>query len=541
MSSSSDSQAILSRFTHPGFSLSPAIAKAARRSLGVIAAALFIMTTVGYLLTHFVAIYEAPQLDSLARQIITAIALSMDLLLIFLVNRKSLDDSQVLNFAYVYQVLRAGTLALTPMPTAGNISISWALILVVLFPMLLPSDGRRSIVATILAGLTQPIALLCIHVFDESLPAFQLIYSAFSGGIAVVTSLLGADLVRRYQNDSPRDLGSYELKHKLGAGGMGEVWAATHLFLSRPAAIKLIPRKDEPASSAQKKVRRFRREAQVTSNLTSPHTVGVFDYGITNAGAYYYVMEYLDGLDLQQLIRRDGPLPVGRAVHLLDQTCDSVGEAHEAGLIHRDLKPGNLFLVRRGLRYDYVKVLDFGLVGLQSALSNQTIDTNITAQGMMTGTPAYMSPEMVKGDAIDGRADIYALGCVLYFLVTGQLVFPELRGLQMAMAHAHEDPRAPNLQPKYEIPDDLNLLIMMCLAKSPLDRPQSALELRQLLRELDCYKSWTDKDAQNWWDTYQQDSAQERMREAVRRGEQVIAGPVLDTEDDTEADTVELS
>ena len=234
-------------------------------------------------------------------------------------------------------------------------------------------------------------------------------------------------------------VGSYRLESKLGAGGMGEVWLARHRLLARPAAVKLIRHDPRPGSNRDQLVRRFQREAQVTAELRSPHTVQLYDFGVNDTGSFYYVMELLDGLDLNQIVTRFGPQPAERVAMLLSQACRSLSEAHDRGLVHRDIKPANLFVACLGPEYDYLKVLDFGIVkdrpGQEALL--------LTAQGMVHGTPAFMAPEMVSGEReIDGRSDLYSLGCVAYWALTGQLLFPAKTPEQMLLQHARATPAA---------------------------------------------------------------------------------------------------
>ncbi|HBP17100.1 MAG TPA: hypothetical protein DEA08_04795 [Planctomycetes bacterium] len=288
----------------------------------------------------------------------------------------------------------------------------------------------------------------------------------------------------------------------LGSGGMGEVWRATHRMLARPAAIKLIRPEalSGRASATQRQTlkARFEREARATAQLSSPHTISIYDFGATEDGVLYYVMELLDGTDLETLVAEHGPLPAGRVVHLLKQACESLAEAHRAGLVHRDVKPANLFLARKGRRVDWVKVLDFGLVKEREATS-----AALTADGELAGTPAYLAPEVATGDApVDGRADLYALGCVAYALLTGAPVFEGVTAMQVAAAHVVEAPAPPSTRTRALIPRDLEALILACLAKAPADRPASAADLRDALRATGLSSGWTAKHARAWWDTH---------------------------------------
>jgi eukaryotic-like serine/threonine-protein kinase len=254
---------------------------------------------------------------------------------------------------------------------------------------------------------------------------------------------------------------------------MGEVWRARHRLLIRPAAIKLI--RPEMSGDRELLLRRFEREARATAALKSPHTVQLYDFGVTQEGRLYLVMELLDGFDLDTLMRRDGPLAAARVVHILRQVCESLEEAHDAGLVHRDIKPANIHLGRVGREPDFVKVLDFGLV--KSVEGPGDGDPLATIAGMTLGTPAYMAPEMVQSEAIDGRADLYSLGCVAYFLLTGQLVFQGDTALQTMFMHIQQAPVPPSKRTENPIPPALERLVLTCLAKQPEDRPPSAADL----------------------------------------------------------------
>jgi serine/threonine-protein kinase len=284
-----------------------------------------------------------------------------------------------------------------------------------------------------------------------------------------------------------REMGMYELDSRIAQGGMGEVWRAKHRLLSRPAAVKLIrPRDNGSSSRSQAHVvaeRRFEREAQVTASLKSPHTVELYDFGVTDSGTIYYVMELLEGSDLEELVRRDGPLPPKRVVQILKQALDSLAEAHDHGLIHRDIKPANLHVSQRGLEADFVKVLDFGLV---KDSGRKKVENSITGVNGIVGTPAYLAPELITGDGqVDGRADLYSLGAVAYFLLTGRLVFDAQTPMLMAVAHVTSAPLPPSQRTEQAISPALDRLVLSCLAKRPEDRPGNARTLLRMLEELD--------------------------------------------------------
>jgi DNA-binding NtrC family response regulator len=294
-------------------------------------------------------------------------------------------------------------------------------------------------------------------------------------------------------------VGSYRLVSRLGSGGMGEVWLGRHRLLARPAAVKLIRHDPRPGNARDDLVRRFQREAQVTAELRSPHTVQLYDFGVNDSGSFYYVMELLDGLDLNQIVTRFGPQPAERVAMLLGQACRSLSEAHGLGLVHRDIKPANLFVACLGSEYDYLKVLDFGIVkhrpGQEAML--------LTAQGMVHGTPAFMAPEIAVGETeVDGRADLYAIACVAYWALTGHLVFAAKTPEQMLLHHARTVPVPPSQVSELAIPRAIDEIVMRCLAKNPDDRPASALDLAADLGAVAFDRPWTQERAREWWELH---------------------------------------
>jgi serine/threonine-protein kinase len=295
-----------------------------------------------------------------------------------------------------------------------------------------------------------------------------------------------------------RELGSYRLVERLGQGGMGEVWKAEHRLFRRPAAIKLIASHRLLDASGRVAEERFRREAEVAAGLRSPHTIQLYDFGVTQDRRLYYVMELLEGCDLESLVRRHGPQPPERVAYILRQACRSLAEAHAAGLVHRDVKPANLHIGRVGLEYDFVKVLDFGLVKLQDGVPGE--DPRLTAPDSMSGTPAYMAPEMAAGETVDLRADLYALGCVGYYLLTGTLLFEVTTPMQMVLKHIQAVPELPSMRLGRPVPAELELLIMRCLAKAPADRPSDAATLADELGTAGA-DAWQQSDARRWWET----------------------------------------
>ena len=282
---------------------------------------------------------------------------------------------------------------------------------------------------------------------------------------------------------------------------MGEVWKADHMLLARTAAIKLI-RTDLDGGITPAHLERFEREVQATAGLRSPHTIDVYDFGLTSDGTFYYVMELLDGLDLENLVRMNGPLPPGRVVHILRQVCHSLAEAHQVGMVHRDIKPANIFICRYGRDLDFVKLLDFGLV--KQARGTDAGDVALTQDGSFTGTPAYASPEMAGGDVdqVDATSDIYSLGCVAFWLLTGRTVFEASTTVQMLMKHHGEVPEAPSGFTEREVDSEIDHLILECLEKKSRDRVPSAQVLDARLRKIATTNPWSPDEAGRWWDQH---------------------------------------
>jgi serine/threonine-protein kinase len=295
-------------------------------------------------------------------------------------------------------------------------------------------------------------------------------------------------------------VGSYSLMERLGSGGMGEVWLARHQMLARPAAIKLVRESavalGEDAGALRQ---RFAREAQATADLQSPHTVQLYDFGMTETGSFYYVMECLRGLDLQRMVERHGPQPPARVVHLLKQACLSLSEAHALGLVHRDIKPANLFVCRLGVQYDFLKVLDFGVVSRQGEAV-----APLTVAGMVMGTPAFLAPELGQGQGtFDERADLYSLGCVAFWLLAGRPPFDARDAVSLLAQHSTAPPPAPSTLSPFAVPPDMDALVLECLSKDPSGRPPSADVLGDRLDALSIAGAWSQRHAREWWDEHE--------------------------------------
>jgi serine/threonine-protein kinase len=316
------------------------------------------------------------------------------------------------------------------------------------------------------------------------------LFLLIAAGMAVCGCILLNGL--RIELHQARKFGQYRLVRKLGGGGMGEVYLAEHQLLKRPCALKLI--KPE-AGSDPIALARFEREVQSAARLTHPNTIEIFDYGHTGDGTFYYVMEYLPGMSLAELVRRDGPLPPGRVIYLFRQVCAGLAEAHALGLVHRDLKPGNIFIAVRGGEADVAKVLDFGLVKLTRDPGAVELSSDMT----VSGTPMYMAPEQALGDrSLDARADIYALGAMMYFALTGRPPFTGETAFAIMMAQAR-DPVVPPSQVQPVVPPDLERVVLRCLAKRPADRFPTARALGDALAGCASAADWGPNRAEAWW------------------------------------------
>jgi serine/threonine-protein kinase len=296
-----------------------------------------------------------------------------------------------------------------------------------------------------------------------------------------------------------RRLGQYTLEARIGGGGMGVVYRASHAMLRRPTAIKLLP----PDRAGDAALARFEREVQMTAQLSHPNTVAIYDYGRTPDGVFYYAMEYLDGINLEELVARDGPQPPGRVVGILVQVCGSLAEAHERGLVHRDIKPANIILTERGGEPDVAKVVDFGLV---KPMASDAPGMTAPASQVLTGTPLYMSPDaLLRPDTADPRSDLYAVGAVGYFLLTGMPVFAGSTVAEVIGHHLHTEPVPPSQRAGRPFPPDLDDLVLQCLRKRPEERPSSARVLRDALRRCRHVEPWTADEAAGWWRAFRRE------------------------------------
>jgi serine/threonine-protein kinase len=372
---------------------------------------------------------------------------------------------------------------------------------------IVPSPAKRTLLlgAAAMAPTIVQAWVQCAR--DPTLSTGSMVLVLANAGAWAVSTVISSTLISRRiyglqrQVAEARRLGQYTLEEKIGEGGMGEVYRASHALLRRPTAIKLL----RPEGAGEFALKRFEREVQLTSQLTHPNTIQIYDFGHTQDGKFYYAMEYLEGITLEELVEIDGPQPAGRVVALVAQICGSLAEAHAVGLIHRDVKPANLMLCERGRVADVIKVLDFGLVKPQV----ESDDQKVSRADAIVGTPAYLAPESIlRPDRVDPRSDLYAVGAVAYFLLTGRDVFEGSTVVEVCASHLHTKPEPPSARLQAPVPADLEAIVMSCLAKSPDDRPASAEALRsQLLACVDA-KEWSDARGQQWW---------EQRRERIRR------------------------
>ncbi|MDP9180035.1 MAG: serine/threonine protein kinase [Gemmatimonadota bacterium] len=506
--------------------------KQAARRLEIISLLATALWTVSSIAWHLQLGSESGQLGFAPYQLsdnVAVVAVIASLALFYYARNTHREPRFIPNLGLGYMVLTSTAIGLITHwyidPSIGQPviapTISWIGVVILMFAAVIPISTPKTIIAGLIAASMNPIGMLIarergVWHFDSSLNALMMHYPDYVLiGVAVViarvVTMLGQEVSKA------REMGSYQLGDLLKRGGMGEVYRATHTMLARPAAIKLIRPEmlgGGNGDDAQIAVKRFHREAAAAASLRSPHTVELFDFGVTEDQTLYFVMKLLQGMDLESMVQKHGPLPAARVIHILCQACESLEEAHARGLVHRDIKPANIHVGHVGIRDDFVKVLNFGLVksvAASSEVSLKVLDFGLakslaesgevypdTAVGPTNGTPAYMAPAMALGETVDGRADIYALGCVAYYLLTGKLVFEAESPLEMVARHLHNEPVAPSIRVGIDIPQRLELLVLSCLAKNADARPTTAGSLRQALRALDV-QLWSDAQAKEWW------------------------------------------
>ena len=398
------------------------------------------------------------------------------------------------------------------------VGLSWVAVWTLLFTVVVPSSPRRTVWAALASVSSVPVVtgfVIAYYTVPGVTPDKFFLGLVFPYLLVVLMAYIGARVIYALGKEvtSARALGAYRLVERLGAGGMGEVWRARHHLLTRPAAIKLVRPEflgtSDDAGRYRKLQERLGREAQATAMMRSPHTIELYDFGLASDGTFYYVMELLDGFDLETFIKRFGPIPAERAIHLLIQVCDSLGEAHAEGLIHRDIKPANVYVCRHGREVDFVKVLDFGMV--KSQREGDDTEAKLTADHAVCGTPAFMAPEQVLGRFVDGRTDLYAVGCLAYWLITGHLVFTGT-AMEILVQHTQEVPVRPSARTQLEVPLKLDDVILTCLSKNPDDRPASADTLAEALASIATSSTWTTRRAQEWWNMHHPRARHESSR-----------------------------
>jgi hypothetical protein len=430
-----------------------------------------------------------------------------------------------LEAADAFLPLATCTLAVAPLAGARSAAGAAFAVLLIIVTVLMgravivPSSPQRTLRVGIVSAL--PL-LLFTRGLDIPLPLLEtprLIPFLVPGALwtlgTVALSTLTSEVIfglRRRVREA-QQLGQYTLEEKLGEGGMGAVYRARHAMLRRPTAVKLL----RTARSGGHDVERFEREVQATALLSHPNTVAVYDYGRTPDGVFYYAMEYLEGINLEALVSSFGPQPPGRVVHVLAQVVGALGEAHGAGLVHRDVKPGNVILCQRGGAPDVAKVVDFGLV--RDLAGGGTVTAS--ALDVVKGTPLYLSPEAItRPDRVDGRSDLYAAGALAYFLLAGRHPFEGATVVEVCSHHLHTLPEPPSVKLGRPLPADLEAVVLACLEKSPERRPQTAAALVEQLESCSTQSPWTERDAREWWQ-----SNGDRVREMRAAGLHGEASP----------------
>lgn len=385
-----------------------------------------------------------------------------------------------------------------------NISSAWIL-LIFCYALLIPNTWQRAARVLGVMGLG-PLAILLLAYFKS--PDFRdLLASEDFAGVftehflqmvlSVVTATVGVKNIGSLRHEAfvAKQLGQYRLKQMLGSGGMGEVYLAEHEMMKRPCAIKII--RPEKAGNPQA-LARFEREVRATAKLSHWNSIDIYDYGRTDDGTFYYVMEFLPGHNIGELVEQHGPLPAARIVYLMRQVCDALAEAHEHGLIHRDIKPANIYCAYRGGLFDVAKLLDFGL----AKPTTDHEDVGLTQEGSITGSPLFMSPEQATGsDQVDERSDIYSLGALMYYMAAGRPPFDYKQPIKVMVAHASENPVPPS-EFNPQIPEELDELILRCLEKQPEDRVQTARQLEEMLGRIPLTEPWSSIQAARWWTDY---------------------------------------
>jgi serine/threonine-protein kinase len=450
--------------------------------------------------------------------LITFGMLAISIGVFFLARSERLRPHQMLDFGLLYMIAIAfvGGVAIRILPGPLHIPSGWGVseicILILVFPVIIPNTPRKTLIAALVAASMDPLGIYLAVAAGKSIPPGTSVFIAvFPNYLCAVLALVPSYIMYHLvcQVSHAREMGSYRLTELLGHGGMGEVWRANHRLLVREAALKLVRPEalvGKDLESQRALLKRFEREAQATSLLCSPHTINLYDFGISDDGTFYYVMELLNGFDLDTFVGKFGPVSPPRAVQFLCQVCDSLAEAHDEDLIHRDIKPANIYVCRYGRAVDFIKVLDFGLV--KPRRDDGSADPMLTAEHMAGGTPAFMAPEQVLGDRpVDARTDLYAVGCLGYWLLTGHPVFEGETTMKIMMDHVGNKPAPPSKRSELNVPPALDEALLACLEKDPDRRPKNADELEAALRASVKDSSWTTERALEWWELHAPRSA----------------------------------
>jgi serine/threonine-protein kinase len=420
--------------------------------------------------------------------------------------RPGVPPQRLMNLALLYEMAVAFGIGVVNQWTPNVHGLSWICVVVLVHPLLVPTPPGRTLIASMAAASMDLVGLrLTAARGVEIPPASVLLWTYLPNYLCALLAVIPARVRSRMEEHrkSARELGSYLLGELLSRGGMGEVYRAEHRLLARPAAVKLVRPEllgGADPEARNRTVRRFEREARATARLRSPHTVNVYDFGVSDGGDLYYVMELLEGIDLHDLVRDFGPAPPERTVAILLQVCDSLAEAHAVQLIHRDIKPSNVYLCRYGLHCDFVKVVDFGLA---KTLDGTDGDSRVTRDAAVPGTPAFMAPEQILGTAPVGAAtDIYAVGCLAHWLLTGRLVFEGKSPIDVLAQHARSEPQAPSRFSELPVPAGLDRIVLQCLEKDPKRRPAGAEALARELGAVPLAEPWTAERARQWWEIH---------------------------------------
>ena len=464
--------------------LPPDLLREARRRLGILARLLIALAVVNLVLGHtlFSRLHVAwPVVADVIVASVTCVSLG-----VFLYTRRAMTDPEsFVTLGLAYEVVVAAGVAavehvsLTESGMTGGPIISRLGMIILMFAAIVPSTPRRTLLTALIAASMDPLAMaMAIAARHLSVAPAHLFWMHIPDVLAVAIATLISGVITRLGREvrDARELGSYRLGALLGRGGMGEVYVAHHRMLARPAAIKLIrPEKAafDGTEHAQRVAQRFRREAEAAAGLRSPHTIELYDFGKTDDGTLYFVMELLDGIDLDSLVERFGPIPPARTVHVLQQVCASLAEAHAEGLVHRDIKPANIHLCRMGLEHDFVKVLDFGIVKSRQPVT--------------------------EGPQLATAADLYGVGCLGYWLLTGRLVFSGDTANEIIAQHIRAVPGPPSIHSPFPVDVSLDDVILACPAKDAERRPPDALDAARRLAACDVGEPWTEQHAERWW------------------------------------------